>query len=87
MLEDEVQLKHSITTLAKQYGLIERIATSSIGYADTREAEIMGIQSMIRQIEREVAVYLAAKYNLWKQDEAEVEEPLARELAPLQKAA
>ena len=87
MLEDEVQLKHSITTLAKQYGLIERIAASNIGYADTREAEIMSIQSMIRQIEREVAVYMAAKYNLQGQDESEIEERLERELVPLQKAA
>ena len=41
------------------YSLRDRIAAQTIGHASTRDAEVDGVVSMIRKIEREVAEYLA----------------------------
>ena len=92
MINNEQQYQYSVQSLAKQYSILERDAVDPNYSADLRQTVLESTAGMIRKIEREVAVYLAAKYNLWKQDEAEIEEaeidePLARELVPLQKAA
>lgn len=60
MIESRKQLEYSITVLAKNYSLRDRIAASTIGDPDTRDDEVDGVVSMIRKIEREVAEYLCA---------------------------
>lgn len=90
MIQNELELRHSVKAIAKQYSLVERIMAQTLGAASTRVDEIDGVESMIRKIEREVAVYLAAKYDVRGQEEPEPEterEPLEREFSPLQKAA
>jgi hypothetical protein len=64
MIENERQLQHSIKSIAKMYGLCERISAQTIGDPKTRDDEVESVQSMIRKIEREIAVYLAQKYEL-----------------------
>jgi hypothetical protein len=74
------ELEYSITSLAKMYRLRDQIAAQTIGHASTREAEVDGVVSMIRKIEREVAEYLATHLEEYRDaDEAagSAREPVA----------
>lgn len=64
MIENEQQLRHSIQSVAKMYTVRDRIAAQTIGDPDTRADEITGVESMIRKIEHEIALYLAKKYAI-----------------------
>jgi hypothetical protein len=68
-IENEQELRYSITALAKQYSLVEHIAAQTIGDPETRADVIDGVESMARKIEREVAVYLAEKYGFLERPE------------------
>ncbi len=59
----------SITSLAKMYSLRDRIAAQTIGYASTRDAEVDVVVLMIRKIEREVADYLAAHPEEFREED------------------
>ena len=67
MIEGEDELRYSIESIVKMYGICDRIAAQTIGDPETREDEIRGVESMIGKIEREVAEYLGAKYGLLSQ--------------------
>ena len=41
--------------------LCAKIAQDTTGYAKTREAEIDGVNAMIRKIERQIAAYYASR--------------------------
>jgi sugar-specific transcriptional regulator TrmB len=64
MIENDRQLEHSITSLAKMYRLRDREAAETRWDSETRDDVIEGTVSMIRKIERETAVYLAKKYQI-----------------------
>jgi hypothetical protein len=64
MIENEVQLRHSIQQLARMYQLRDREAAETLWDPDTRDDVIEGTDSMIRKIEREIAEYLVKKYEL-----------------------
>jgi hypothetical protein len=64
MIANEKELRYSIQSVAKMYRLCEGIAAQTIGDPETREDEIESVESMIRKIEREIAVYLANKYQV-----------------------
>jgi hypothetical protein len=64
VIENEQQLRYSIESVAKMYSLCDRIGEQTIGDADTRADEIESVESMIRKLEREIAEYLAKKYNI-----------------------
>jgi hypothetical protein len=64
MIQSEQDLRHSIESMAKMYSLCDRFAAQTIGDPETREDEIEGTKTMIHKIEREIAEYLAKKYNL-----------------------
>jgi hypothetical protein len=89
MIQNELELRHSIKAIAKQYSLAERIAAQTVGSANTRADEIDSVESMIHKIEREIAVYLATKYDVIgvarSKHEQEVE--MEQEYVPLKKAA
>lgn len=60
MIENRTQFEYSVESLAKMYKLRDQIAAQTIGHPSTRDAEVDGIVSMIRKIEREITAYLAA---------------------------
>jgi hypothetical protein len=64
MIANEKELRYSIQSIAKMYSLCERVAAQTIGDPETREDEIESVESLIRKIEREIAVYLANKYQI-----------------------
>ncbi|HLK59559.1 MAG TPA: hypothetical protein VKU00_23555 [Chthonomonadaceae bacterium] len=74
MIENEKQLRYSIESVAKMYQLCDRIATQTIGDPDTRADEIDGVESIISKVEREIAEYLARKYCLVPDPEAQSEQ-------------
>jgi hypothetical protein len=63
MIETEQELCHSIWPLAGTYILADRIVAQASGDPETREDELDGVETMRRQIERDVAEYLARKHG------------------------
>ena len=64
MIQDEQELQHSIQTVARMYRLRDREASEALWDAETREDVVISTESAIRKIEREIAEYLARKYDL-----------------------
>jgi hypothetical protein len=64
MLKSQEQLEHSVKALGKMYSLRDREAAETLWDLATRDDVVEGTVSMIRKIEREIAVYLAQKYEL-----------------------
>jgi hypothetical protein len=64
MIENQKQLQYSIEQLARMYRMREREAAEPLWDPETREDVVAGTDSMIRKIEREIAEYLAGKYEL-----------------------
>ena len=77
---DRHELEYSIKSLAKMYSLRDKIAAQTIGHASTRDAEVDGVASIIRKIEREVAEYLAAHPEELRENE-EVAAPVREAVA------
>ena len=64
MIENENELQYSVQALAKMYCMRDREAAETLWDPGTRDDVVEGTDNMIRKIEREVAVYLAKKYDL-----------------------
>jgi hypothetical protein len=64
MIVDQVELRHSVEALAKMYRLRDKEAVEPLWDPETREDIVAGTDAAIRKIEREIAVYLAQKYEL-----------------------
>jgi hypothetical protein len=64
MISSEKELEYSIQCLAKMYRLRDREAAETHWDAETREDVVEGTMSAIRKVEREVAEYLAKKYEV-----------------------
>jgi histidinol phosphatase-like PHP family hydrolase len=67
MIENERQLRHSCEALVRMYRTIEREEVEPLHHPELRQDIIESTMSMVRQIEREVAEYLAKKYELVEQ--------------------
>lgn len=77
MIENEEQLRYSIECLAKMYGQQDREAAEPLWDPDTRAEMAADTETMRLKIEREVAAYLAKKYELVKKKEPEKAEVAA----------
>jgi hypothetical protein len=81
MINDREEFEYSVESLAKMYNLRDRVASRTIGHPSTREAEVDGIVSMIRKIEREIAAYLATHAEEMEADEATTDAPSRERVA------
>jgi hypothetical protein len=75
MIENEQQLRYSVEQVAKMYRLREREAAETVWDPETRDDIVDGTDSMIRKVEREIAEYLARKYDLLPQTQEQPAEP------------
>jgi hypothetical protein len=64
VIENEQQLQYSIEQLARMYRLRDREAAETLWDPGTRDDVVESTESMIRKVEREVAEYLAKKYEV-----------------------
>ncbi len=60
MIGTREELEYSIKAVAKMYDLRDRDAAETLYHPSTRASIVESTNSMIRKIEREVAEYLAA---------------------------
>jgi len=60
-IDNERELRDAYERISQMDKLCERIAQDTTGYAETREAEIDGVNAMIRKIERQIAAYYASR--------------------------
>src|SRR5262249_28075719 len=67
MIENEQQLRYSVEQVARMYRLRDREAAETLWDPETRDDIVEGTESMIRKVEREIAEYLAQKYDLLPQ--------------------
>jgi len=63
MLANEQELRHAYEVMAKMYGLRDRCAQEPVWSQDLREEVVAGIEAQMRQVEREIAEYLAQQYS------------------------
>lgn len=53
----EIELRHDYELLVKMYNLCDKIAADTYATPSGREAELEGVQSAIRKIEREIVAF------------------------------
>lgn len=63
MIENQEQLEHSVRALGRMYSVRDREAAETRWDPSLREAVLESDMAMIRKVEREVAEYLASKYE------------------------
>jgi hypothetical protein len=64
VIENEKQLQYSVGQLARMYRMRDREAAEACWDPETREDVLAGTDNVIRKVEREVAEYLAKKYEV-----------------------
>jgi hypothetical protein len=64
MIEDQKQLEYSIQILGRMLAIRDRDAAETAWDAGTREDVVESTDAMIRKVEREIAEFLAKKYEL-----------------------
>jgi len=58
-IASEKELRSSYETITRMYNLRDRVAADTTGDLATRDEQVVGIEMMIRKIERQIAQYLA----------------------------
>ena len=61
MLQNDEELRNSYGTIARMYRLRDRCIAETLWDPETREDVVAGIEIQIREIEREIAEYLAQR--------------------------
>lgn len=61
MIESELELRNAYETVTRMYSPRDRVKADTSGDLETRDEQVVGIEMMIRKIERQIAEYLAAR--------------------------
>lgn len=77
MIADRKEFEHSLKSVAKMYGIRDKIAADTNGDPGTREDEIISVVMMIKKIEREIAAYLRTR-SFTDEEYPEIEQAMAR---------
>ena len=56
-IDTELELRHDYELLVKMYNLCDKIAADTYATPSGREAELEGVKSAIRKIEREIVAF------------------------------